>query len=151
MNRTITLDQVEIPKPCHADWQAMTGDDRRRFCGECGKHVHDLSALSRREAEQLINARAGKLCVQFSRTASGQIITQEHPPRRRAWAGLSAALACVLALVGCRRNDPPTTQQTPPGEAIIRTAGMVAVTETMLGDVVIGSSAPPVTRGEMVA
>ena len=156
MNRTITLDQIQIPTPCHANWDTMTGDDRRRFCGECGKHVFDLSAISRSEAEQLINAHAGKLCVQFARGADGRIVTQENPPRWWSRAGLSTALACLLALVGCRRNDPPTTQPKMSGEAISRTAGAMAAPETFMGDVLIGSPAPEgfapaVTRGEIEA
>ena len=38
MPRTVSLDllsAIQIASPCTADWNAMTGDDRARFCGEC--------------------------------------------------------------------------------------------------------------------
>jgi hypothetical protein len=40
------LKQITIPSPCHANWDSMTGDDRTRFCQECGKSVVNLAAVS---------------------------------------------------------------------------------------------------------
>lgn len=72
-------DRVPIGSPCSVDWGAMTGDDRRRFCGQCNKHVHDLSAMREREAKALL-ATGDKLCVRYTVKPDG---TMRHRPTRR--------------------------------------------------------------------
>ncbi|MBV9957368.1 MAG: hypothetical protein JO360_03070 [Acidobacteria bacterium] len=73
------LDQVKVAAPCTADWESMLGDERRRFCGQCEKNVYNLSAMTRREAEELINRTEGRLCVRFYRRADGTVLTQDCP------------------------------------------------------------------------
>ncbi len=34
-----TLPQIEIASPCAADWSAMEGDERVRFCRACQQNV----------------------------------------------------------------------------------------------------------------
>ncbi len=105
--RSFTLEQVHIPTPCDTDWSKMTGDAQKRFCDACGKHVHNLSAMSRDEAERLVNS-SEKICVQFARTASGQTLTTEPAISGwRRWSPLaiaSMALSATLAMVGCDRR-----------------------------------------------
>ncbi len=60
-----------VPKPCHADWSAMSGDERKRFCGECGKHVYNLSAMTEREAQNFADETQGRECVAYVRTDDG--------------------------------------------------------------------------------
>src|SRR6185436_5852156 len=73
------LDQVRIASPCRADWNAMQGDDRVRFCAECGKNVYNLSALSRPEAEALVTEKEGRMCVRFYQRADGSALTSDCP------------------------------------------------------------------------
>jgi hypothetical protein len=102
----IPLEVLRIEEPCTADWNAMAGDDRRRFCGGCKKFVHNLSAMSRVEAEQLICASAGELCVRLTRTADGIPVTVEYEaslrnhPRRGwpFWTGLGLVGALVAGV-----------------------------------------------------
>jgi len=47
--------RLQVNTPCDADWDAMTGDERKRFCDHCSKHVHDLSALTEPEARELLS------------------------------------------------------------------------------------------------
>lgn len=75
---TISLDVIQIKTPCNASWDAMEGSDTRWFCEACELHVHDLSAIPRRDAEALIQrARAGRVCVQMRRGSDGRILTRE--------------------------------------------------------------------------
>jgi hypothetical protein len=57
----------------------MSGDDRARFCGRCSKHVYNLTAMTRREAEELVVRTEGKLCVRFYRRADGTMLTADCP------------------------------------------------------------------------
>ena len=76
----VTLEQIDVDQPCQVAWEEMQGDDVRRFCQHCQKHVYDLSAMTRDKAERLICERAVNLCAQFQRTPQGQIITLDYEP-----------------------------------------------------------------------
>lgn len=69
-------DQLKIASPCSADWQDMNGDSRRRFCGQCAKHVHDLSAMTAQEARDLVTRERG-LCVRYAVHPDGRV---KHRP-----------------------------------------------------------------------
>jgi hypothetical protein len=68
------LDSIQIPKPCTAEWSQMSGDDQRRFCSECNKHVLNLSAMTRRQAEAHIEASQGRLCARMIRQEDGSTV-----------------------------------------------------------------------------
>lgn len=72
------LSTLRVAEPCHADWDAMSGDARSRHCERCRLHVIDLSELTRDEAEDVL-ARGGpdgRLCVRYTRDAAGEIVTR---------------------------------------------------------------------------
>ncbi len=90
------LDNVRVGTPCHESWDGMVGDERVRFCGGCMKNVYNLSAMSKREAEELIAAKEGDLCVRLYRRKDGTIISGDCPVgvrRQRVTKIAAAALA----------------------------------------------------------
>lgn len=95
------LEVVQVHSPCQADWDAMTGDAQSRFCAHCNKHVHDLSAMPRAQAEQLVCQSAGHLCIRLARDEAGQVITLDYrrqKPQRwpwRMWTLVALALAMI--------------------------------------------------------
>src|SRR3954454_20348871 len=94
MIRRVPLETIEIAKPCMASWESMAGDDRARFCGHCGKWVHNLSEMPRADAERFVCTSAGSTCVRFARDGLGETITLDYqaPSPRRKRRGLVAAL-----------------------------------------------------------
>jgi hypothetical protein len=88
------LDQIKIASPCSADWDAMEGDERVRFCSECKKKVFNLSAMTRRDAEALLRKTNGDLCTRLYRRADGKVLTADCP------VGLSVKIARVRRRVG---------------------------------------------------
>jgi hypothetical protein len=75
------LQTLQVQSPCPADWNTMTGDQQRRFCEHCQKHVHDLSTMPAEEAERLICSAAGELCVRYARDPqTNQVITLDYRP-----------------------------------------------------------------------
>ncbi len=71
------LRAVTVATPCTADWDAMRGDDRRRFCEQCGKHVYNFSALTSDEAAALIRDTEGRLCGGLFIRKDGRVKTSD--------------------------------------------------------------------------
>ena len=83
----------------------MKGDDRVRFCEGCRKNVYNLSALSRDEAERLIQSHDGKLCALLHQRRDGTVLTADCPigqrtVRERIALRFAAILAAALTLFG---------------------------------------------------
>jgi hypothetical protein len=74
-----SLESLRIASPCKADWGAMQGDDRVRFCGQCEKNVYNLSGMRRDEADALIQGAEGKVCIRMYRRADGTVLTSDCP------------------------------------------------------------------------
>lgn len=147
------LDRISIASPCSADWHQMQGDDRRRFCGECKLHVHDLSRMSEAEATALLQqAGQGRVCVRLHRRADGRVLTRDCPVGLRQQLRWAVARAVALwlvvgsALAACVRPRQATVAPgTPPAQPCV---------EPVMGDVLVPEDHPaaqPVLMGEVDA
>lgn len=123
-------DDLPINSPCDEDWSAMRGDSERRFCDHCARHVHDLSAMTKREAATLLRSAGGeRLCVRYTLAPDGGIRFREAPapaplvqlrarpperprPAALARAGVAAALlaACTPHTHDAPCDDTPTIE-----------------------------------------
>lgn len=111
------LDNLHIASPCSASWDAMNGDDKARFCKGCQKNVFNISLMSRQEAEALIRAKEGNLCVRFAQREDGTVITQDCPvgvekskvvalrPWRYFVSGISALIASLVTALGGQASE----------------------------------------------
>jgi hypothetical protein len=102
-NAGTTLDNIRVASPCLADWDAMYGDDRKRFCGDCKLNVYNISGMTRDEAEALFMNAEGRLCVRFYRRADGTILTSDCPVgwakvKERTRLIVTAGFSMVMAL-----------------------------------------------------
>lgn len=103
------LDSISIASPCSASWDAMEGDDTRRFCGDCHLHVYNIAGMTRAEAETLIATHEGRLCMRLFRRADGTVLTNDCPVGLAALkrslvrsAATVTAAAVFVALCGLR-------------------------------------------------
>ncbi|HTL32599.1 MAG TPA: hypothetical protein VL326_05725 [Kofleriaceae bacterium] len=75
------LPNIRVASPCTADWKAMAPVDadseRVRHCGDCNKNVYNLSQMTRDEAEALILAKEGRLCVRYFQRKDGTILLKD--------------------------------------------------------------------------
>jgi len=117
---TVELSNVHIASPCPADWEKMVGDERVRHCAECNLNVYNLSAMTERQVQELIeNSRGKRLCARFYRRADGTVLTQDCPwslraLRRRASRTAAVIMATIMSMgVGFGKNNsqkPPSQQ-----------------------------------------
>ena len=104
------LARARVASPCSADWTAMRGDDRTRYCDACALRVHDLSAYTADEAEAFLEGatttRNGRICVRLWRRTDGTVLTRDCPEgvrdaarqARRRWAEKGAVIATLAGL-----------------------------------------------------
>lgn len=71
--------QLEIKKPCTADWDQMVGNSRVRFCEHCQLAVNDLSFLTPKRVRRLIAKSKGRLCVRYVRDRNGNPLLAQVP------------------------------------------------------------------------
>jgi hypothetical protein len=88
--------QVEIESPCPEDWNAMRGDEARRFCAGCGCHVHNLAQIPASEAEQLLT-QPDRVCARITVDPKKGILTRDGWIPRLLAAGALAATAAGCA------------------------------------------------------
>ncbi|MEL7500500.1 MAG: hypothetical protein AAFN77_23105 [Planctomycetota bacterium] len=152
------LPVIQIDSPCHADWDSMTGDEAKRFCGSCQKHVHLLSEMTQREVSELISC-GDRVCIRMERRKDGSIVTKDdlvlttanqQGLTRRDWLGwLKRTAAAVLALIpfvalsGCRDDvdpmEPLMGEVCPDGPSSMADPNRAVEQGRMLmGDVAIG-------------
>lgn len=107
-----------ISKPCPADWDAMTGDAKRRFCEHCRLHVHNLTAMDEAERVALLSGLTGRTCVAYVQTDSTIAVRtgfwlwlqRLKLGCRAGWALAAAVLPA--GLIGCstpKADGPPST------------------------------------------
>ena len=157
----LSLDVIQIDRPCDADWDAMSGDDARRFCESCQLQVHNLSAMSRRDAEQVVQSgRSGRVCVQIQRDHRGRVLTREDFRwgrqlrrkagfiRRQVLLSLAAGwLSMVGAGCGQRDDSSPGVMRgdvgvSPPGMCPPVAGGIMVLPEDDAEQPVIGEMMP---------
>jgi len=103
MKRSLSiLDSIRVAEPCPLPWERMAGDGKARFCTQCQKHVHDLSAMVRAEAEAFCQQNP-TACIRFARTPAGEFLSADSrkPSRLRkcfwtipAWLGITVGAGC---------------------------------------------------------
>ena len=117
MQRDARLEAVSISSPCPKSWADMPGSEARRFCDACSLHVHNLSAMTKGEAETFLQEQPpGRVCVTYLPDSKGGVVTRAEPPAGTNWWTRAAGLlACLfLLLPGCKRAEADPKQEDDP-------------------------------------
>jgi hypothetical protein len=62
-----TILKIQVPNPCHEDWNAMTPNQQGRFCDNCSKSVIDFTKMKAPEIQDyFIRNKGSKVCGKFS-------------------------------------------------------------------------------------
>lgn len=57
--------KITIPKPCHENWNAMTPDEKGRFCAVCSKTVRDFRRAPDDEIIEVFAKASDEICGSF--------------------------------------------------------------------------------------
>jgi hypothetical protein len=128
---------LPIAEPC----QVFRPTPGHTFCSQCEKHVHDISAMTKREATRFLAANAGKtICIAYRARRDGSIVVRPDP---RAVGVVSIA----LGLAACAGHAPETER---PGDECRDESGYVIDCELAARtDGVVLPDEVPVDRSEV--
>ena len=101
---------VSLKFNCPAKWSAMEDCGSSRFCQQCEKQVHEISALSEEEAQGVISTP--DTCVRFEVNAQGQILTRSGFSTALIF-GSAIAMGCGESTTASTTSSPPTTTSPP--------------------------------------
>lgn len=137
---------------------ANGGRPDRRYCEQCDKHVVNLAALPRAEAQQQLNQarKSGRrLCVRVIRDLeTGRVLTREDLPQlteriaRTRPRPVAAALALALLNWACSADeaDPPSEEETRTPPVLQGTSApgdeYREILQPLAGEVIVGDIAP---------
>ena len=91
--------KVSIPKPCDANWDAMSTEEKGRHCTLCSQSVYSLDEFEESEAIDLLQRQ---VCVRVQSNANGQIKVRGGFSTILLLGGL---LACSTRDVGATEGD----------------------------------------------
>ncbi len=87
--------QLQIPKPCHEDWSAMSPTEQGRFCQLCKKEVVDFTAMSDKDLLDYFSAGAPNICGRMAKSQVNRSLVIPAAPRKmwwKYWMGVAASL-----------------------------------------------------------
>lgn len=97
---------LSVPKPCHENWDAMTPENKGKFCGSCQKTVLDFSTMNDRQLAEFFKKPAASVCGRFHPDQLERNI--DIPRKRIPWVKYFVQFtwpAFVLFLKSCGQKD----------------------------------------------
>lgn len=150
------VNKLRVATPCPANWNAMRGDNKIRFCDSCNLNVYNFSEMTSEEIKGLIAKAEGRICGKIYRRADGTLLTQDCPvgvrgyyKRTARFAG--AALTAILGLFSvsfAQSKTDDSTQIVPASHVkIVRTPNQNQ--ETILKGVIYDASGAVIPNAEL--
>lgn len=89
---------LDVPKPCHENWDTMTPDDKGRFCAQCSKTVIDFTRMSDHQIVQLLENSDSRVCGHVTTDQLNRTISSNEPVFQRTFYPLPQLLSGLLLL-----------------------------------------------------
>jgi hypothetical protein len=77
----------------------MDGDGRVRFCSLCKLNVYNISEMTQKEAETLLENRSSRTCLRLYRRPDGTLLTKDCPVGRRIIDGIKRQAYAIAATI----------------------------------------------------
>jgi len=109
------LNNLTVSSPCTADWNSMVGNDQVRFCKHCSLVVHNLSLMTRNQAQRLVARSNGRLCVRYHQDPAGKPLTSPvrqklHRINRRVSRIAAGAFTATLSVTSAVAQNSASSQ-----------------------------------------
>jgi hypothetical protein len=101
--------QLQIPEPCHEDWNNMSATEQGRFCMACKKEVIDFSAMTDREILRHISSAVTGVCGRADNAQLNRVLTSAPEPRKlwwRYWMGIAASIVMIVSKSNAQVKTP---------------------------------------------
>ncbi len=89
---------VNVPKPCHENWDNMNPTQQGRFCNSCAKQVIDFSVMSDVEILSYFNKIDDKTCGRFSSNQLLRPLQETKLEKKKGWQWLVATLTSLFVI-----------------------------------------------------
>jgi hypothetical protein len=89
---------LNIPTPCHENWDEMTPSEKGRFCNQCSKTVVDFSKMSDKEVIQLITDTNSRICGHVNVKQLDRVFENKPVAVQRTYSPLPQLLSGILLL-----------------------------------------------------
>jgi hypothetical protein len=89
---------LQIPKPCHENWDAMTTVDKGKFCSSCSKEVIDFSLLTDAEVLNYFKKSTGNTCGRFTNDQLQRPLQETRIEKKKGWKWLLASITSLIMI-----------------------------------------------------
>jgi len=111
--------QLQIPEPCHENWDKMTSTQQGRFCMSCQKEVVDFSVMSDKDILNYISTASTNMCGRVAPDQLNRDLIAPREPRKigwRHWISVAASLILITSKTEAQVKAPKDTViSLPPG------------------------------------
>jgi hypothetical protein len=87
-----------LEKPCPVKWESMIGDEKRRYCEHCQLHVHNLSAMTTSERDELLAPGAERKCISYLTCEDASVPAGKARLKLQSLSRLPQWLAAIIAI-----------------------------------------------------
>lgn len=139
-----TLLQIDIPTPCHEDWDKMTPCAQGRHCAQCQKVVIDFSTWSDAALHRYFSQQNDNVCGRFQAgqlNRDMQLPPQPHSRLYRMVIVLGLTLICTQGVTVYAQGSMPKTTATP----ITQTPQLINTATGHLTGTVLDEKKQPIT------
>jgi len=88
---------LQIPEPCHEEWNKMTPNERGRYCDSCCKTVVDFTGMTDQQIIHYFSIASGKTCGHFANDQLNRVIQPPATPaKKNIWAMILSFMLPVV-------------------------------------------------------
>jgi len=95
--------EIKMASTCDMAWDELAGDNAKRFCSQCNKHVFNVSNMSGEQAIDFLIQENGKACIMFYSRRDGTVLSADCPvgvqKRYARWRPIRKMVFGVLSLL----------------------------------------------------
>lgn len=113
LNRKSETMKIQINKPCHENWDAMTPNEKGAFCSLCKKNVVDFTQKTIGEIKDFFTEtpQSEKVCGRFEETQLQALTFDHFFDQFKSWKLVKKAALIVFfifgfSLFGCAQSRP---------------------------------------------